>query len=169
MVRPNIPAMIHAGGARDAQEARVLAGAIVMQRRGRAARPRQRPARVLVARPMRPTFECASVQPCTLQHALRDLNMRRLAAMTGAGEREFLVAEAITIRRTAFDQWQRLQRLNRRARIDKAAPRRRASAPPRHRHLRPPQHRDGGFRSAPRAPPRPEPDYPFVMFSKCLK
>ena len=37
--------------------------------------------------------------------------------MTGTGEREFLVAEAVARRRAAFHQRQCLQRLDRRARI----------------------------------------------------
>ena len=43
---------------------------------------------------MRAAFERAAVEPGARQHAARHLDMRGLAAMGGAGEREFLVAEA---------------------------------------------------------------------------
>ena len=43
----------------------------------------------------------------------------RLAAVRGAGQRQLLRAEAVAVGRAALDQRQRLQRLDRRARIDR--------------------------------------------------
>ena len=69
--------------------------------------------------PVRAAFERAAVEPGARQHAARDLDMRRLAAMAGAGQRQFLVAEAVVVGRAALDQRQRLDRLHGRARIDR--------------------------------------------------
>ena len=44
--------------------------------------------------PMRAAFERGAVEPGARQHAARDRHMRGLAAMAGAGQRQFLVAEA---------------------------------------------------------------------------
>ena len=45
--------------------------------------------------------------------------MAGLAAVRGAGQRQFLQAEAVAVGGAAFDQRQRLQRLDRRARKDR--------------------------------------------------
>ena len=50
------------------------------------------------------------------QHALDTGDVRRLAAMRGAGERQLLVAKAVAVGRALLDQRQRLQCLDRRAR-----------------------------------------------------
>ena len=50
------------------------------------------------------------------QHALDARDMRGLAAMRSASQRQFFVAEAVTVGRAALDQRQSLQRLDRRAR-----------------------------------------------------
>lgn len=74
----------------------------------------------MVRRPMRAAFERGFVETGFRQHGLRQFDMRGLAGMRGAGQRQFAVAEAIGIGRTAFDQWQRLDRLHRRARKHRA-------------------------------------------------
>ena len=102
----------------------MLSRAIVVQRRSAAAVPRQRDRRVLVRRPMRAAFERRLVQPALASIARRQLDMRRLARMRGAGQRQFLVAEAVGIGRAAFDQRQRLDRLDRRAREHRLVDRR---------------------------------------------
>ena len=52
------------------------------------------------------------------QHPLDPGNMRRLAAMRSAGERQRLVVETITVSRALLDQCYCLERLDRRARKD---------------------------------------------------
>ena len=165
MAGRHIAVMIDAARAGDADEARMLAGAIVVQRRRRTAGARERLARGLVRGPVRAAFERRAVEPGARQHAARDRDMRRLAAMTGAGKREFLVAEAVAVGRAALDQRQRLQRLHGRARKHRRrdiAEREHAS---RRRHPPPRPRRGGGSRPGRRARPRPAQDYAFVMLS----
>ena len=50
------------------------------------------------------------------QHARDARDMPRLAGMRGAGQRQLLVAEAVSIRGAGLDQRQSLQRLDRGAR-----------------------------------------------------
>ena len=94
----------------------MLARAIVVQRRGRPPGAGKRDCRIVIARPMRPAFQRILVQPGARQHRRRKLDMRRLAPVRCAGERQFPVAEAERIRRAALHQRQRLDRLHRRAR-----------------------------------------------------
>ena len=61
---------------------------------------------------MRAAFERARLAPAFGQHRARRLDMHRLAGMRGAGERDLRAAQAITIRRAALDERQRLQRLD---------------------------------------------------------
>ncbi len=68
---------------------------------------------------MRAAFERRRLEPGAREHARCDLDMRRFPAMAGAGERQFLVAEAEPVGRPAFEQHQRLDRLHGRARIDR--------------------------------------------------
>ena len=87
--------------------------------------------------------------------------------MRGAGQRQFLRRKPIAVGRTALDQRQRLQRLDRRARIDRpldVAERQHAAC---RRHRPPRSRRDGGFRPARRAAPRPGPDYSLFMRATC--
>ena len=111
--------MIDTCRAGDAHEARMLAGAIVVQRGRRAAGVRQRMVRSLVRRPVRAAFERRRVEAGARQHAARDLDMRRLAAVARTRERKLRVAEPVAIRGAALDQRQRLQRLHGGARIDR--------------------------------------------------
>jgi hypothetical protein len=119
MIHPHIAVMVDAAMAADGEETGMLAGAIVMQRRRRGAGARQFDRHLLAARPMRAAFERPSVQSGPLQHGTRQRHMRRFARMGGAGERQFLFAEAECIGRTALHQRQRLDRLHRRAREDR--------------------------------------------------
>ena len=61
---------------------------------------------------MRAAAQRRSVKPRRRQHALDTRDMCRLAAMRGAGERQLLLAEAVTICRTRFQERQRLERLD---------------------------------------------------------
>jgi hypothetical protein len=66
----------------------------------------------------RAAFE-RSIEPAR-QHARGGGDMAGLARVRGAGERQLRRSEAIAVGGAAFDQRQRLQRLDRRARIDRA-------------------------------------------------
>src|SRR5256885_915680 len=99
MLRRHVAMMINAGRAGDAKKTRMLAGAVVMQRRRRAARASERLRGGLIAGPRGAAFQRRDVEPGPRQHALRDLDMRRFAAMTGAGQRQLLIAEAVALRR----------------------------------------------------------------------
>ena len=118
----------------------------------------------LVRGPVRAAFERRRIEPGARQHAACHRDMPRLAAVAGAGERQFLVAETVAVGRAALDQRQRLQRLHGRARKDRLPRHRRARARPRRRHPPPRPRRDGGSRPACRAGLRPAQDYAFVMF-----
>ena len=64
-------------------------------------------------------FERADIEAGAREHPARHLDMRGLAAVGRAGERNLLIAEAVALRRAAFEERQRLQGLHRRARIDR--------------------------------------------------
>ena len=107
MLRPPIIGVIDAHRAGDAEKARVLAGAIVMQRRRRAG-PRQRKGRRMRDRPMRAAAQRRRIETGLRQHVLDAGDVRRLAAVRGASERQFFVAEPVTIGGARFDQRQSL-------------------------------------------------------------
>ena len=67
-----------------------------------------------------PHLSADAVEPRERQHPRRGRDMVRLAGMRGAGQRQLLGAKAVEVGSAAFDQRQRLQRLHRRARIDRA-------------------------------------------------
>ena len=69
-------------------------------------------------RPVRAAFEHAFVASRLGEHRAGQRDMRLLARMRGAGERDLLVAEAEAVGGAALDQRQGLQRLDRRTRID---------------------------------------------------
>ena len=167
MRRLNVVHRIGAGGACDAQETRVLAGAVVMKRAGHAALPRQRLRRGLVDRPVRAALQRACVEPGERQHACRRRNMAGLARMRRAGQRQFLGTQAIAVGSAGFDQWQRLEGFDRGA-GDKPGIRHRPVPAVRPRRCRPRrQRRNGGFRPASRAGPRPRPDCSFFRITHC--
>jgi hypothetical protein len=72
------------------------------------------------ARPVRAAFERADVEPGLGEHALDHLDVRRLAVVRRAGDRELLVVEVEAIGGAAFDQRDRLQQLDGGARKDRA-------------------------------------------------
>ncbi len=103
----------------DCEKSRMFAGTIVVQTRGPFARADHRFPCRFVPRRMRAAGEIAlgasdTREPC--RHARR---VHLLAGMGGAGERDFLIAQAERIRRARFDERQRLHGLQRGARIDR--------------------------------------------------
>ncbi len=72
------------------------------------------------------------------EHAGRGAHMRRLAVVRGAGERQFVVGQVEPVGRAALDQRQRLQRLDRAAREDRAFDIAERREHARHRHRPPP-------------------------------
>ena len=112
MFGPKVFAVIDAHGAGDAQEARMLAGAIVVQgRRLPGARHGRR--RGLRNRPMRAATQRGRIETGFRQHAFNAGNMRRFAAVRGASERQLFVVEPVTIRHPLLDERQGLQCLDR--------------------------------------------------------
>ncbi len=93
----------------------LLCSALARRRRARALRG------LAVHRPMRPALSADGSRPARLQHAACGRDMALLAAMRRAGEREFFFAKAIAIGRAGFDQHERLQGLDGRARIHRAS------------------------------------------------
>ena len=87
-----IAAAIRIQGAGETEKAGMLAGAIVVQGRGRAG-PRQRESGRLRQRPMRPAAQRRCVEPGFRQHAGDAFDMGRFAAVRGAGERELFIGQ----------------------------------------------------------------------------
>ena len=71
-------------------------------------------------RPVRAALERADVEPGLGEHPLDDGDVRRLAVVRCAGDRELLVVEAQAVGGAALDQRDRLQQLDGRARKDRA-------------------------------------------------
>jgi hypothetical protein len=115
MLRLPVIGMVDALGTGDAQEASVLAGAIVVQRR-RLAGARHRGDRGLRHRPVGAAAQRRGIEPGLRQHARDPRDMPRLAGMRGAGQRQLFVAEAESVGGAGLDQRQGLQRLDRGAR-----------------------------------------------------
>ena len=116
MLRRLVAGGVDAARAGEADETRMFARAIVVQRRRRAARARERPRRLAAQRPMRAAGENGNVRPRLGEHRARERHVGRLARMRGAAQRDRLPAQPKPIRGAALDQRQRLQRLDRRAR-----------------------------------------------------
>ncbi len=124
-------AQLHGMGGRDVaggrlvemlghrKHARMLAGAVVMERARRLMGLDEGPCRPTAERRVRAAFERVGPEPSAPKHALRLLHMPRLARMRGAAKRQLLVAEVERIGRAGLDQRQRLHQLHRRARIDR--------------------------------------------------
>ena len=100
----------------QADEAGMLARAVVVQGGGGKAVPRKLPRRLVVRRPMRAAFQAAGVAPRLGQHARRRLRMQGLAAVRRAGQRDFGRREAEAVRGATLEQRQGLERLHGRAR-----------------------------------------------------
>ncbi|GAV33973.1 hypothetical protein ROTAS13_01633 [Roseomonas sp. TAS13] len=107
---------IHPQGTGGADEAGMLAGAVVVQGRRLGAGARQVPRRLGIAGPVRAAFQAARLLPGLAQHGGGGLGMQRLAGMGGAGERQLRFRQAEAIGRAALDQRQGLDHLHRRAR-----------------------------------------------------
>ena len=145
-LRRDIAAMIDAGRAGDADEARMLARAIVVQRRRRAAGARQRLARSLMRGPMRAAFErrrrrarrapaCGSRPrhaPARRHGWRRRARVPRRRSRTCPPRRSRSAAAPGSPSRPSADR--------------PAASRRRAPAPSRRRHPPPRRRRGGGSR-----------------------
>ncbi len=119
VVDADIAAGIDALGAGEADEAGMLARAVVVERRRLASGTGEGVCRGGARGPVRAAFECRFSQPRLRQHARGGLDVARLAAMRGAGEGQFGVAEAVAIGGAALDEGQRLQRLDGGAWIDR--------------------------------------------------
>ena len=92
----------------------MLAGAIVVQRRRGRAGARERRGRRLMDRQMGAAAQRRGVEASPRQDALRRRHMTGLAAVGGAGERQFLLGQAIAVGGARFHQRERLQGLHRR-------------------------------------------------------
>ena len=102
----------------EAEEARVLAGAIVVKRRGREVLGRERARCRFAGGPVHAAFEGLSVLPRLREHAESGLRMHGLASVRRAGEGKLRVGQAQTVGNAALDQGQSLQRLDGGSRID---------------------------------------------------
>src|SRR5690606_32944420 len=114
-IAPPVETRMDAG----AQKARMLARAIIVQLAWRSAAPRKLDRRMLPCRPMRPAFKRALVEPRPLQHGRGKLRMFRFARMRRARQRDLAIAETERVGSPAFHEWQRLYRLDGRARKDR--------------------------------------------------
>jgi len=103
----------------QSEEAGMLARAVVVPGVGGLARSRHRPGRRLVGGIVAAAFQVVDRAADAPQPAGHQLDMARLAAVAGRGQRDLLVAEPEARRGTGLDQRQRLQWLDRRARIDR--------------------------------------------------
>ena len=61
---------------------------------------------------MRAALQRGFIQSGLGQHGARQFDMLGLAGMGGTGQRQFFLAEAVSIGRAAFDERQRLDRLD---------------------------------------------------------
>jgi len=91
-----------------------------MQSRGRLARPHQRLGRRRVAGNMAAAFEVLRPEIGARKPAPHGIDMDRLAAMRGAGERDLGIAQTEPLGGAGLHQRQGLQRLYGRAREDRA-------------------------------------------------
>src|SRR5690606_32964795 len=83
----------------NAEEACMLARAVVVELAWRGAGARQRDHRALIRRPMRAAFAGALVKSRFCQHGARHSHMRGLAGVGSAGKRNLAGAEAVGVRR----------------------------------------------------------------------
>ena len=104
----------------EADEAGMLARAVVVQLAGLMAGADERFGGTGAGRQMGAAFEIGLAPPRFGEHRRGCRDMARLAAVGGAGERQFGIAEAVAVGGAALDQRQGLQRLDRGARKDRA-------------------------------------------------
>jgi hypothetical protein len=115
MVGLPVADVIDATRAGDGEKARMLARAVVVQRR-RGAGPRQRVGRGLRERPMRPAAERRWLESRLRQDARDTFDVRPLTTVRGAGQRKLLVAQPVALGSARFHERQGLQGLDRRTR-----------------------------------------------------
>ena len=118
VVRRHVAGRIDSERGGEANEARVLARAIVVERDRSLAGSRQGVGRSFAERPMRPTFEGSFVAACFCEDRLGGGDVTLLAGVRGAGERNLVFDQAQPIRRAARNQRQGLQRLDRGTGVD---------------------------------------------------
>ena len=106
--------------AAQADEARVLAGAVVVQCGRLLARCGHRLQGPVVVGPVRTALQGADVQPGLVQHRRRGGRVHALAAVRRAGQRQFGIAQAEAVGRARRHQRQRLQHLDGRSREDRS-------------------------------------------------
>jgi len=105
---------------RRRQEAGVLARAVVVQSRRCFAGAGQAPGLGLAHRRMRPAGEVIGAQSHACEPTADAAHVIRFAAVGGAGQGQLGVGDGEPLGGAGFDQRQRLQRLDRRTRIDRA-------------------------------------------------
>ena len=103
------------------EKARMLARAVVVQRRGLAATARELDQGCLAEHgPVRPAFERGLVEIHSRQHPLHMRDVSELGGVRGAAQREFRASPTQRVGRPALDHGQRLDGLDGRAREDGA-------------------------------------------------
>ena len=102
----DITLWIHVHRAREADEARMFARAIVVQRGWRPARARERPRFLLAERPMRAAFERPFIVSRFAEHRARGRDMVLTSRVGCAAERDLLVAQTEAVRSAAYDKRQ---------------------------------------------------------------
>ena len=100
------------------QEARMLAGAVVMDLAGRGVRTHQFLPRIAVVGQLRPATQVVVAHPQIGQPAIDRIGVDMRAIMARAGQRQLRLAQSERLRRAAFDQRQRLDHLAGRPRKD---------------------------------------------------
>ena len=101
------------------EHGKMLAAAVVVQRRGREPLTLEGTRHLHRQRRMGTTGKRAHIQPQPIEPAGETLGMAGLARMGGTGEGQLLLPQAEGRGRPAGDEGQRLQRLDGRARIDR--------------------------------------------------
>ena len=101
---------------REAEEAGVFAGAIVVQGGRRRPGPGERVGGVCAQRPVRPAAQGFHARAALGEDCGRPRDMFGLAGMRGAGERQLLGRETEAVGRAALDERESLKRLHRGAR-----------------------------------------------------
>jgi hypothetical protein len=122
VLAPHIAPRVLVESAGEADETRMLARAIVVERTGLGARNRQSPGRGFAHGPVGAAFEAIPVLARLGEHGGGGLGVSRLAGMGGAGERDLRIGEPEPVGDAAFHQRQHLKPLHGRAREDGVLP-----------------------------------------------
>ena len=113
MVGTLIPIWLEAKMHRRGEHARMLARAIIVDRARTLACAQELARRILADWPVRAAGEIALVETGLGEQASHRLDMLSVAAVRGASDRKLVLAKRERVRRSAFDQRQRLHRLDR--------------------------------------------------------